>query len=333
MVRMRATYERTTRTSSFQRRPPSLARRAQPEARRADRSTTRESSEQRGILIASTERGDVAETQIEQEAALRIGAFDATLLADVERALKKLDDGHYGTSEESGANSRSSGSTRCHGRDEPPPKSNAVDNDMIGSASSVTASRIFITGSADGLGLMAGRLLAEQGHRVTLHARNDARAADARRALPAAEAVVVGDPVQHRRHASCRRASERVRPVRCGIHNAAIGYREPRRVETADGIEAVFAINVLAPYLLTALVGRPHRLIYLSSGLHRSGDPDSPIRNGSGAGGTEPRRTPTASCSDVVPCSRSARHPPDLLANALERVLVATKMGGQGEPD
>ena len=36
--------------------------------------------------------------------------------------------------------------------------------------------RILITGSADGLGLMAGRLLAEQGHTVVLHARNGARA-------------------------------------------------------------------------------------------------------------------------------------------------------------
>ena len=53
--------------------------------------------------------------------------------------------------------------------------------------------RIFITGSADGLGLMAGRLLADQGHQVVLHARNDARAADAKKAAPKAEAIVVGD--------------------------------------------------------------------------------------------------------------------------------------------
>ena len=45
-------------------------------------------------------------------------------------------------------------------------------------------SRIFITGSSEGLGLMAGQQLAEQGHQVVLHARNQARAEDARRALP-----------------------------------------------------------------------------------------------------------------------------------------------------
>jgi NAD(P)-dependent dehydrogenase (short-subunit alcohol dehydrogenase family) len=36
------------------------------------------------------------------------------------------------------------------------------------------------------------------------------------------------------------------------IHNAAVGYREPRRVETEDGFAHVFAINSLAPYVLTA---------------------------------------------------------------------------------
>jgi len=59
-------------------------------------------ADQRGIGDRETEQGDVAEHLIEQEAALRIGVFDAELLADVERALKKLDDGHYGLSEESG---------------------------------------------------------------------------------------------------------------------------------------------------------------------------------------------------------------------------------------
>jgi len=66
----------------------------------AERAT---SSEQRGIHDRETEQGDIAENLIEQEASLRLGAFDATLLADVEHALKKLDDGNFGTSEDSGA--------------------------------------------------------------------------------------------------------------------------------------------------------------------------------------------------------------------------------------
>ena len=56
------------------------------------------------------------------------------------------------------------------------------------------------------------------------------------------------------------------------IHNAAVGYREPKRVETVDGLPHVFAVNSLAPYILTCLINKPRRLIYLSSGLHRQGD-------------------------------------------------------------
>ena len=41
--------------------------------------------------------------------------------------------------------------------------------------------RVFISGSSTGLGLMAGQLLVEQGHRVVLRARNGKRADDARR--------------------------------------------------------------------------------------------------------------------------------------------------------
>ena len=39
--------------------------------------------------------------------------------------------------------------------------------------------RVFITGSSDGLGLMAARLLIDQGHEVVLHGRNEGRSRDA----------------------------------------------------------------------------------------------------------------------------------------------------------
>jgi NAD(P)-dependent dehydrogenase (short-subunit alcohol dehydrogenase family) len=42
-------------------------------------------------------------------------------------------------------------------------------------------SRIFITGSSDGLGFMAAQLLVEQGHSVVLHARNAQRAEETHR--------------------------------------------------------------------------------------------------------------------------------------------------------
>src|ERR1700735_1921610 len=135
-------------------------------------------------------------------------------------------------------------------------------------------SRILVTGSSDGLGLMAAQLLAEGGHAVTLHARNDSRAGDALRALPTAEHVVVGDLASI---AEMRLVAEQANALGrydAVIHNAGVGYREPRRIETVDGLAHVFAINVLAPYVLTALMERPQRLVYLSSGMHRGGDPD-----------------------------------------------------------
>jgi DnaK suppressor protein len=59
--------------------------------------------DRRGIADLESENGDVAEGIIEQDAALRLDALDAPLLADVERALVKLDAGTYGFSEDSGA--------------------------------------------------------------------------------------------------------------------------------------------------------------------------------------------------------------------------------------
>ena len=67
--------------------------------------------------------------------------------------------------------------------------------------------RVFITGSADGLGRMAAQLLIEQGHTVILHARNQKRGQEAMAAVPGAETVVVGDTevdFEFARAAGCR---------------------------------------------------------------------------------------------------------------------------------
>jgi len=188
-------------------------------------------------------------------------------------------------------------------------------------------SRLSITGSADGLGLMAAQLLARQGHAVTLHARNDRRADDARRALPSAEAIVTGDLTTiagMRQVAAAADATGRFDAV---IHNAGIGYREPRRVETDDGLEHVFAVNVLAPYLLTALIDPPARLVYLSSGMHRGGqawlsDPQWTGRPWDGA-----QAYSDSKLFDVVLAFAVARRWPGSLSNALEPGWVPTKMG------
>ena len=119
-------------------------------------------------------------------------------------------------------------------------------------------SRIFISGSSTGLGLMAGELLSSQGHTIVLHARDASRAQDARRALPKVEAVVIGDVATI---AGARDVAAQVNALGrfdAVIHNAAVGYREGYRV-TSDGLPHVFAINTLSAYILTALIERLDR--------------------------------------------------------------------------
>ncbi len=193
---------------------------------------------------------------------------------------------------------------------------------------------VFITGSSDGLGLLAAQQLLEQGHRVTLHARNAARAADARRAAARAAAVVTGDVTTID---AMRAVAEQVNSLGrfdAVIHNVGIGYGAPRRIETADGLSQLFAVNVLAPYLLTALIyPRPARLVYLSSGLHRRGNPDLSdpqwrARRWDGA-----QAYSDSKLLDVLLAFGVARRWPEVLSNALEPGWVPTKMGGPSAPD
>jgi NAD(P)-dependent dehydrogenase (short-subunit alcohol dehydrogenase family) len=193
-------------------------------------------------------------------------------------------------------------------------------------------SRIFITGSSAGLGLMAAELLVEQGHQVVLHARTAARAADARHALPQAEDVVEGnlDTVAGAREVAARvNALGRFDAV---IHNAAVGYREGHHL-TADGLPHVFAINTLAAYILTALIEKPARLVYLSSGMHHDADAnldDILWRKRRWVGSVAYAES---KLHDAMLACAIARRWPEVLSNSLEPGWVPTKMGGPGAPD
>ena len=193
--------------------------------------------------------------------------------------------------------------------------------------------RVLITGSTDGLGLMAGTLLARQGHAVTLHARNERRADHARAALPEAKDVLVGDLTSLAGIRSVAAQANDTGRFDAVIHNAGIGYREARRVETTDGFAHVFAVNVLAPYLLTALMTPPDRLVYLSSGLANGGEPDLSDPQWTNRRWNGLQAYSDSKLFDVMLAFGLARRWPDTLSNSVEPGWVATKMGGPGAPD
>ncbi len=194
-------------------------------------------------------------------------------------------------------------------------------------------SRVFITGSADGLGLMAAQLLVEQGHSVILHARNAQRAEAAHAAVPQAEAVVTGDLSSIAQTRSVADQVNLLGAMDAVIHNAAVGYQEPRRLTTEDGLPHVFAVNTLAPYILTALMHRPKRLVYLSSGLHRSGDLSLQDLTWEHRPWRGTQAYSDSKLHDILLAFAVARLWPNVLSNALEPGWVATKMGGPGATD
>ena len=192
--------------------------------------------------------------------------------------------------------------------------------------------RVFITGSSDGLGLMTGQLLVSEGHQVVLHGRNDARAADAKKALPQAEAIVTGDLASIAATKDLAAQVNALGPFDAVIHNAAVGYREELRL-TSDGVPHLFAINTLAPYVLTMLIERPKRLVYLSSGMHERANAnldDILWRKRKWDGSTAYAES---KLHDVLLAFCVARLWTNVLSNAMTPGWVPTKMGGAGAPD
>ncbi len=192
--------------------------------------------------------------------------------------------------------------------------------------------RVFITGSTDGLGRAAARALIDGGHGVVLHARSRGRASAVDDLAPRSAGVVIGDLS---RAAETRRVADQVNAIGrmdAVIHNAG-AYSTTGRSPTPEGHPAITAVNILAPYMLTALIERPRRLVYLSSGMHRGGtaslhDVDWVGRRWNSSQAYSDSKLHVTALAFAV-----ARRWPDVLSNAVDPGWVATKMGGPGAPD
>lgn len=192
-------------------------------------------------------------------------------------------------------------------------------SDDHGRTSSAARASVFLTGSADGLGKLAAATLLREGHRVVVHVRAEHRLPAVKELTARGAAVVVGDLADLGQTRDLARQVDALGKMDVVIHNAGV-YTGP----------ALLPVNVVAPYVLTALLPRPKRLVYLSSGMHRGGRTELDGLDWSG-------RAVTASYSDTklfvtALAAAVARLWPDVLSHAVDPGWVPTRMGGPNAP-
>ena len=191
--------------------------------------------------------------------------------------------------------------------------------------------RIFITGSTDGLGCAAAKTLIDEGHQVVMHARSRERASALDHLASRSAGVIIGDLGSAADTRSIAQQVNAIGPMDAVIHNAGTSSTKGRS-PTPEGHPTILAVNTLAPYMLTALIDRPHRLVYLSSSMHRSGT--SSLRD---IDWRERRWNSSQAYSDsklyltALAFAVARRWP--LLSNAVDPGWVPTKMGGAHAPD
>lgn len=190
---------------------------------------------------------------------------------------------------------------------------------------------VFITGSTDGLGRAAAQSLLDDGHQVVLHARSKDRAATVSGLASCSTGIVIGDL---RSAAETKAIADQVNAIGrmdAVIHNAGI-YTERTRGSTPEGHAGIFAVNALAPYILTALIDRPTRLVYLSSGLHRGGEGSLDDLDWTKRRWDSARAYAESKLHVVALALALARRWPEVLSNSVDPGWVRTKMGGAGAP-
>jgi NAD(P)-dependent dehydrogenase (short-subunit alcohol dehydrogenase family) len=197
-------------------------------------------------------------------------------------------------------------------------------------------SSVFVTGSAQGIGHETARVLIGAGHRVVVHARDGRRAAELRASLPGAAAVLTGDLGSLESTRSLAAAVAEAGPFDTVIHNAGVGGGARERVTTVDGLGHIFQVNVVAPYLLTALTdpsARPARLVYLTSGLESAGRLDFDDLTFEKRPWDGMQAYSDSKLMDVVLAFAVARLWPDVVVNTVDPGWVRTRLGGPNATD
>lgn len=183
--------------------------------------------------------------------------------------------------------------------------------------------KILITGSADGLGLLAAKALIQGGHQVVLHARNEERGRQALKNAPGAAGMLMADLSSMAETKKLAESANALGTFDAVIHNAGV-YQVPKNSVGAEGLPLLLTVNSLAPYILTCLMHKPKRLIYLSSGMHMQGSTNAE---------TLQVTYSDTKLHDLILAKAFAAKWPDVYANAVDPGWVPTKMGGAGAPD
>ena len=140
---------------------------------------------------------------------------------------------------------------------------------------------LLVTGATDGIGLETARMLVALGHHVLLHGRSPSKLEDAEKALSAlpgggrVESYVADLSLMADVEALATAVTETHATLDVLINNAGV-YGAPDAV-TRDGLDIRFAVNTIAPYLLTQrllpLLGTSGRVVNVSSAAQSPVDP------------------------------------------------------------
>lgn len=180
--------------------------------------------------------------------------------------------------------------------------------------------KIFITGSADGLGYFTACNLHAAGHEVVIHVRNKQRIEAVRELVDQGCQLVIGDLSDLEQMKNVADQVNRLGEMDVIIHNAGV-YAGDK----------IMPVNIVAPYVLTSLITLPRRLIYLSSSMHLGGR--AAFDNVDWFGGSSAASYSDSKLFVTTLAAAVARLFPDTVSSSVNPGWVPTKMGGSDATD